>query len=52
VREKQPPRREDFHNAVLFCVAERNFLGNDAFEQKYDSRSPGLALVRCVSRNR
>jgi hypothetical protein len=52
VREKQPPRREDFHNSVLFCLAERTFLGNDAFEQKYDSHSPGLALVRCVSRFR
>jgi predicted acyl esterase len=52
VREKQPPRREDFRNAVLFCLAERTFFGNDAFEQKYDGRSPGLALVRCISRNR
>jgi dienelactone hydrolase len=52
VREPQPPARSDFRSSLSFCLAERTFLGKDAFEDKYDSHSPGLALIRCLSRNR
>jgi dienelactone hydrolase len=52
VREPQPPAREDFRTSLGFCLAERIFLGRDTFEQKYDSHSEFLALIRCVSRNR
>jgi Tol biopolymer transport system component len=44
-----PPRREDYQNASQFCKAERDFLGEAAFRQKYGGGAD--AHGRCVSRN-
>ena len=43
------PKREDFKNAAQFCKAERDFLGEEAFRQKYGGGAN--AHGRCVSRN-
>jgi TolB protein len=41
------PRREDFKNAAQFCKAERDFLSEEAFRQKYGGGAD--AQGRCVS---
>jgi dienelactone hydrolase len=51
VREPQPPVREDFPNAFEFCRAERDFLGQEAFNEKYGTSHSGYAFFRCVIRN-
>jgi dienelactone hydrolase len=52
VREQQPPVREDYKNASRFCKADRAFLGEDAFRQKYGTNRNGAnAHGKCVSRN-
>jgi dipeptidyl aminopeptidase/acylaminoacyl peptidase len=43
------PRREDYKNAAQFCNAERDFLGEAAFRQKYGGGAN--AHGRCVSAN-
>ena len=50
VREQQPPVREDYKNASRFCKAERAFLGDEAFRQKYGANRNGAnAHGKCVS---
>jgi TolB protein len=39
------PKRSDYKNAAKFCKAERGFLGESAFRQKYDK------FGKCVSAN-
>jgi hypothetical protein len=52
VREQQPPVREDYRNASKFCEADRAFLGDEAFRQKYGTNRNGAnAHGKCVSRN-
>jgi predicted acyl esterase len=52
VREQQPPVREDYKNASKFCKADRAFLGDEAFRQKYGTNKNGAnAHGKCVSRN-
>lgn len=41
------PRRSDYNNAAKFCKAERAFLGNSAFGQKYSGAAN--AHGKCVS---
>jgi TolB protein len=43
------PRRSDFKNASKFCKAEREFLGDEAFRQRYGGGAN--AHGKCVSRN-
>ena len=50
VREPQPPVREDYQNAAQFCAADRAFLGEDKFREKYGTNRNGAnAHGRCVS---
>jgi Tol biopolymer transport system component len=42
------PRPDDYRNAKKFCKAERAFLGNSVFRQKY---GPKHALRNCVKEN-
>jgi len=42
-----PPHRGDFKNAAKFCTAEREYLGKDAFTQKYGGGAN--AHGKCVS---
>ncbi|MGH2979862.1 MAG: CocE/NonD family hydrolase C-terminal non-catalytic domain-containing protein [Solirubrobacterales bacterium] len=52
VREQQPPVREDYRNAAKFCKADRAFLGDEAFRQKYGTGKHGAnAHGKCVSAN-
>ena len=44
VREPQPPVREDYRNAAQFCQAEREFLGEQAFREKYGTGNLANAL--------
>jgi Tol biopolymer transport system component len=41
------PQRGDYENAARFCRAERDFLGDAAFENKYGGRAN--AYGKCVS---
>jgi Tol biopolymer transport system component len=41
------PKRSDFKNAAKFCKAEREFLGDSAFRQKYGGGAN--AYGKCVS---
>jgi TolB protein len=44
------PQRADFKNAAQFCKAERTFLGDSAFAQKYGTNDNGAnAFGKCVS---
>jgi hypothetical protein len=46
------PQRSDFKNAAQFCKAEREFLGESAFVQKYGTNGSGAnAFGNCVSAN-
>jgi dienelactone hydrolase len=52
VREPQPPVREDYKNASKFCAAERDFLGDSAFREKYGTGKNGAnAHGKCVSQS-
>jgi hypothetical protein len=52
VREPQPPVREDYKNAAKFCEADRAFLGENAFRQKYGTNpNKSNAHGKCVSQN-
>jgi len=52
VREQQPPVHEDYRNASKFCEADRAFLGDEAFRQKYGTNRNGAnAHGKCVSGN-
>jgi dienelactone hydrolase len=52
VREPQPPVREDYPNAAKFCKADRAFLGDEGFRQKYGTNRNGAnAHGKCVSAN-
>ena len=51
VREPQPPLREDYHSSFDFCRAERAFLGDAAFNEKYHSWHWALSFWRCVWEN-
>jgi hypothetical protein len=43
------PNRSDFKNAAQFCKAEREFLGESAFAQKYGTNGSGSnAFGKCV----
>ena len=48
VREPQPPVREDYKNAAKFCKAERAFLGDEAFRQKYGTNQQRRQRARQV----
>jgi hypothetical protein len=53
VREQQPPVREDYRNAAKFCKADRAFLGEEAFREKYGTNRNGAnAHGKCVSGKR
>ena len=41
------PKRADYKNAEQFCKADRDFLGDGAFRQKYGGG--GNAYGKCVS---
>ena len=43
------PQRSDYKNAAQFCKAERDFLGDAAFTQKYGGGAN--AFGKCVSQN-
>jgi Tol biopolymer transport system component len=43
------PRRSDYKNASKFCKAEREFLGEDTFRERYGGGAN--AHGKCVSRN-
>jgi TolB protein len=46
------PKRSDYKNAAAFCKAERDFLGEGAFAQKYGTNGNGAnAYGKCVSQN-
>jgi Tol biopolymer transport system component len=46
------PQRSDYKNAARFCKAERAFLGDAAFGQKYGTNKNGKnAFGKCVSQN-
>jgi hypothetical protein len=46
------PQRGDFPNAARFCAAQRSFLGDQAFGDRYGTnRNQANALGKCVSRN-
>jgi hypothetical protein len=50
--DRQPvpgPKRSDYKNGAKFCEAEREFLGEEAFRQKYGGRAN--AYGKCVSGN-
>ena len=52
VREPQPPVREDYKNAAQFCAADREFLGEEKFREKYGTNRNGAnAHGKCVSSN-
>jgi len=43
------PKRSDFKNAAKFCEAERAFLGDSAFRQRYGTNRNGAnAFGQCV----
>jgi Tol biopolymer transport system component len=44
------PRREDFKNSSQFCHAEQDFLGSDAFRQRYGGGANAFGV--CVRQNR
>jgi parallel beta-helix repeat protein len=45
------PQRDDYKNAASFCEAERAYLGDPAFRQKYRTEKDGKnAYGKCVSR--
>jgi hypothetical protein len=41
------PNRSDYKNAAQFCKAERDFLGEETFRQKYGGGAD--AYGKCVS---
>jgi hypothetical protein len=44
------PQRSDYKNAAKFCEAERDFLGDAAFRQRYGTNGNGAnAFGNCVS---
>ena len=43
------PKRSDYKNAAKFCKAEREFLGEAAFRQKYGGGAD--AYGKCVSQS-
>jgi hypothetical protein len=44
------PQRSDFNNAAQFCKAERDFLGDETFGNKYGTNGNGAnAYGKCVS---
>jgi ELWxxDGT repeat protein len=46
------PRRSDYKNAAGYCKAEEEFLGRDAFREKYGTGKNGAnAHGKCVKRN-
>ncbi len=46
------PKRSDYKNAAKFCKADRAFLGEDAFRQKYGTnKNEKNAFGKCVSAN-
>ena len=46
------PQRGDYKNAAAFCRAERDFLGEREFAQRYGKNDNGAnAFGQCVSRN-
>jgi hypothetical protein len=54
VRLKIPvrePKREDFGNSFGFCLAQKQFLGDEAFKSQYGSSSVGGAFFKCVVQN-
>ena len=49
MREPQPPVREDYRSSFEFCKAERAFLGDAAFSEKYGTNlALGAQRVRQV----
>ena len=47
------PQRGDFQNAAKFCQAQRDFLGEAAFADRYGTnRNKANAFGKCVSQNR
>ena len=44
-----PPVRSDYRNAAHYCKAQREFLGDSAFRQKYGRASGANAHGGCVS---
>jgi TolB protein len=47
------PQRADHQNGAAFCRAERDFLGEAAFAERYgDNGNAANAFGRCVSQNR
>jgi X-Pro dipeptidyl-peptidase (S15 family)/X-Pro dipeptidyl-peptidase C-terminal non-catalytic domain len=44
------PQRSDFPNAIRFCLAERYFLGEDAFSAKYGGHKWG-SFFKCIVQN-
>ena len=55
VRLRMPvrePQRGDFPNAAQFCQAQRAFLGEDAFADRYGTnKNKANAMGKCVSSN-
>jgi TolB protein len=46
------PQRGDFNNAAQFCEAQRTFMGESAFNQRYGNAGSGSnAFGKCVGRN-
>jgi Tol biopolymer transport system component len=44
------PQRSDFKNAAQFCKADRTFMGESAFRQRYGDKENGsTAFGKCVS---
>jgi hypothetical protein len=47
------PKRSEFNNAARFCQADRDFLGDEAFGNKYGTNGNGAnAYGKCVGQNR
>ncbi len=51
VREPQPPVRVDYRTSFEFCAAERDYLGDAAFNAKYRGWHWGIAFWRCIWEN-
>jgi hypothetical protein len=47
-----PPKRSDYKNAAEFCVAARDFFGEEEFTEKYGVNGNGAnAYGNCVSQS-
>jgi TolB protein len=46
------PRRSDYKNGAQFCKADREFIGDDAFGERYGANGTGAnAFGKCVSQS-